>query len=523
VSAAHITFLTVFFQIEVLKGVEICQVAAGNAHALALLRNLTGVYAWGRSDFGQAGRATTGEHFVSTPTLVLFDGFTPSCRITDIAAGSEHSLAMTDNGVVYVWGNNDHGQLGLRSVNKIYTPKKLEMKTGSYPHRPLKVIQMVGGLDKTLFLVAPCECGHIRVTEVPPAARVPGQSASSTGAGASGSTNTTGGASVACSGEAAPSTSASTAGGVDSGTTANTTTTSTGTPSSLGASPSGAPPLFGAPAPAPTGFFGGSTFAATLSASTATSADTGVVNTPGTSTSLFGTAQDPPAGGNAGSADPPTAAPYSLFGATAAPLPQNRPTGTGGGTLNTPFSPTSRQDGTSAIQLQSITAMASYEGDSFEELRLQDSMSVGRGSATTGDSNAPSTIAGVTESGFIFGRSAATTGSMIGRTQEPAFALGFGPAPAPPALVFGGSPEPPVGSTAARTFSFGLFGSSLSAPGTLGATDTSTSLGAPTPTEGMVGSLPAPNPAFTLGRYTSTVDQVRVRARQPVRRPRERD
>lgn len=114
VSAAHIVpgnfRICIFFQIKALKGVDICQVAAGNAHALALRRDRTGVYAWGRSDFGQTGCAATGELFVSTPTLVLFDGFTPSCQIAHIAAGSEHSLAMTDKRVINVgqqWSRPD--------------------------------------------------------------------------------------------------------------------------------------------------------------------------------------------------------------------------------------------------------------------------------------------------------------------------------------------------------------------------------------------------------------------------------
>jgi alpha-tubulin suppressor-like RCC1 family protein len=80
-------------------------VAAGNGHALAL-RNDGTVWGWGDNTDGQAGDpATSG--FVVVPQQVL-----PLTGITAVAAGTWHSMALKDDGTVWVWGQNAWGQLG---------------------------------------------------------------------------------------------------------------------------------------------------------------------------------------------------------------------------------------------------------------------------------------------------------------------------------------------------------------------------------------------------------------------------
>jgi hypothetical protein len=60
----------------------------------------------------------------------------PSERVRRVACGHQHAVAMTSAGVVYVWGSNEYGQLGLgddyplldRQVN---FPTKLELRVGN--------------------------------------------------------------------------------------------------------------------------------------------------------------------------------------------------------------------------------------------------------------------------------------------------------------------------------------------------------------------------------------------------------
>ncbi len=87
-------------------GVTFTAIAAGGDHSLAL--SSTGqVYAWGANFDGQLGDGTTTSS--DLPALVTAP---PDTDFTAIAAGTAHSLALSSTGVVYAWGYNGSGQLG---------------------------------------------------------------------------------------------------------------------------------------------------------------------------------------------------------------------------------------------------------------------------------------------------------------------------------------------------------------------------------------------------------------------------
>lgn len=79
-------------------------VAAGFDHSMALSRDGK-VWTWGGNASGQLGDGTVKDRF--TPSQVKTIG-----GIRAIAAGSGFSLALDSNGVVWGWGNNVLGQLG---------------------------------------------------------------------------------------------------------------------------------------------------------------------------------------------------------------------------------------------------------------------------------------------------------------------------------------------------------------------------------------------------------------------------
>jgi alpha-tubulin suppressor-like RCC1 family protein len=80
----------------------------------------TGVpYCWGRNFDGQLGNNST----VNSPTpaaVVLPDGVTGFVRI---AAGDEHTCALTSAGAAYCWGFNNFGQLGDNTQTDHLTPQ----------------------------------------------------------------------------------------------------------------------------------------------------------------------------------------------------------------------------------------------------------------------------------------------------------------------------------------------------------------------------------------------------------------
>jgi len=97
---------------------------AGCNHTLVLTR--TGrVYGWGENDFGQLGDGTAVDS--ATPVRAKLPA---GVRPAGIAAGCNHSLALTSTGRVYGWGYNNDGELGDASTTASYTPVRAHLPAG---------------------------------------------------------------------------------------------------------------------------------------------------------------------------------------------------------------------------------------------------------------------------------------------------------------------------------------------------------------------------------------------------------
>lgn len=103
---------------QVLNLSGITKIAAGGAHGLAL-RNDGVVFAWGANGSGQLGIGQNGGAS-ATPVQVL--GLT---NITAIAAAGNFSLALRSDNVVFAWGNNAAGQLGFGDVIFRLSPEQI--------------------------------------------------------------------------------------------------------------------------------------------------------------------------------------------------------------------------------------------------------------------------------------------------------------------------------------------------------------------------------------------------------------
>ena len=88
------------------EGKTISQISAGSDHSLAL-DSEGQIYAWGYNDYGLLGNGDTTDS--NTPVKVDTSGVLAGKTISQISAGSNHSLALDSEGQIYAWGSNSYG------------------------------------------------------------------------------------------------------------------------------------------------------------------------------------------------------------------------------------------------------------------------------------------------------------------------------------------------------------------------------------------------------------------------------
>ena len=87
------------------KTLEVVQIAAGGNHTCAVTTDGAAM-CWGDNADGQLGNGTTSNSLIPTPVVGL-EG-----SVETIALGNAHTCASIRNGSVKCWGNNPYGQLG---------------------------------------------------------------------------------------------------------------------------------------------------------------------------------------------------------------------------------------------------------------------------------------------------------------------------------------------------------------------------------------------------------------------------
>jgi alpha-tubulin suppressor-like RCC1 family protein len=133
----------------VLNGETITQIAAGVNHSL-VLTDSGKLYSWGYNDSGQLGNGTIDNSPV--PTAVDMTGVLNGATVTQIAAGEYHSLALTDDGKVHSWGAGAFGQLGN---GQAYLNATTPVDVVSYGALDGKaVIQIAAGYSHSLALTS---------------------------------------------------------------------------------------------------------------------------------------------------------------------------------------------------------------------------------------------------------------------------------------------------------------------------------------------------------------------------------
>jgi len=133
-------------------GGRVAALAAGLTHSLALTS--TGeLYTFGENQFGQLGRASGSGTEDDNPAAerVLAPGLVG--QLVQVAAGCEHSLALSSTGQLFAFGGNRYGELGTPvnagSTNPNPTPFRVTLPGASGP-----VVQVAAGCEHSLALTS---------------------------------------------------------------------------------------------------------------------------------------------------------------------------------------------------------------------------------------------------------------------------------------------------------------------------------------------------------------------------------
>lgn len=102
-----------------LAGRKVSAIAAGQYHVLALCTDGT-LVSWGYNQRGQLGNSNTIQS--ATPVAIGSFGALAGKSVKSIAAGASHSVALCSDGTLAAWGFNSQGQLAVAGLSQSSTP-----------------------------------------------------------------------------------------------------------------------------------------------------------------------------------------------------------------------------------------------------------------------------------------------------------------------------------------------------------------------------------------------------------------
>ncbi|KAG1685350.1 hypothetical protein DVH05_008454 [Phytophthora capsici] len=140
---------------------KVFRVSCGLHHALALTGS--GLYAWGSNIYGQLGLGAhcspADPHVLEPAPVCLPVDVTP---VLDIACGDFHSVVLSVTGLVFTFGSNREGQLGIDEAQTHHTT----VAATGCAYEPLQVhLPQENGIDRRVYLItASCQSTAVVAT-----------------------------------------------------------------------------------------------------------------------------------------------------------------------------------------------------------------------------------------------------------------------------------------------------------------------------------------------------------------------
>lgn len=142
--------------VKALKPEKVKLAACGRNHTLVSTEGGK-VYAVGGNNEGQLGLGDTEDR----DTFHLIEFFTSQHQLKQLSAGSNTSAALTEDGKLFVWGENSEGQIGLNNVSNVCVPhqvtfgKPIAWISCGYYHSAFVT------MDGELYTFGEPECGKL--------------------------------------------------------------------------------------------------------------------------------------------------------------------------------------------------------------------------------------------------------------------------------------------------------------------------------------------------------------------------
>ena len=120
-------------------------ISSGQHHTLALDEDGQ-VFVLGRKEYGRLG---LGDNCEDARELTIVPTFA-NIKCVDVSAGSAQSFAVSDTGKLYAWGMGSNGQLGTGQEDDVSTPVVIASNLWIKENR--SAVRVVGGGQHTLIL-----------------------------------------------------------------------------------------------------------------------------------------------------------------------------------------------------------------------------------------------------------------------------------------------------------------------------------------------------------------------------------
>jgi len=105
-------------------------IATGENHTVVVDAE-NNLYAWGDNYFRQLGAASLISQESFTPVLVSMPSLSAGVSVIAVSSSKKHSLALTSDGSVYAWGDNNVGELGLDTIGSSHAPALVTNLSGT--------------------------------------------------------------------------------------------------------------------------------------------------------------------------------------------------------------------------------------------------------------------------------------------------------------------------------------------------------------------------------------------------------